>query len=79
MWNALNDWPTVEFWLQYGGIGTSPLDFFTAPVGQMNPVAVPLAGASLVFYFRKTGERYRLLGWAFVFVYMVLTVKEAPR
>jgi hypothetical protein len=38
------------------------------------PIAVPLAGAGLVFYFRKTGERYRLLGWAFLFVCLLLTL-----
>jgi Dolichyl-phosphate-mannose-protein mannosyltransferase len=74
LWNALNGWPTWEFWHHYGGVGTSPLDFFAAQLGQMNPIAAPLAGAGLVFYFRKTGVRYRLLGWAFVFVYLVLTL-----
>jgi len=74
IWNAVNGWPTWEFWHHYGGIGTSPLAFFTAQIGQMNPVAVPLAAAGLVFYFRRTGARYRLLGWAFVFVYVLLTL-----
>ena len=55
-------------------VGTGPLDFFTAQIGQMNPIAVPLAVAGLVFYFRKTGARYRLLGWTFVFVYLMLTL-----
>jgi hypothetical protein len=40
----------------------------------MNPIAVPIAAAGLVFYFRKTGERYRLLGWALVFAYSILTL-----
>ncbi len=40
----------------------------------MNPIAVPLAVAGLVFYFRRTGARYRLLGWTFVFAYLVLTL-----
>jgi Dolichyl-phosphate-mannose-protein mannosyltransferase len=74
LWNAVNGWPTVEFWQHYGGIGTSPLNFFTAQLGQMNPVAVPLAAAGLIFYFRNTGRRYRLLGWTFVFVSIMLTV-----
>ncbi len=73
IWNALNGWPTVEFWRHYG-VGTSPLAFFAAQVGQMNPLAVPLAAAGLVFYFRRTGARYRLLGWTFVFVYVLLTI-----
>ncbi len=74
VWNALNGWPTVEFWYHYGGIGTNPLAFFTAQIGQMNPIAVPLAAAGLVYYFHRTGARYRLLGWTFVFVYLVLTL-----
>jgi Dolichyl-phosphate-mannose-protein mannosyltransferase len=74
IWNALNGWPTWEFWHHYGGVGTSPLAFFAAQLGQMNPIAVPLAGAGLVFYFRRTGEHYRLLGWAFVFAYLMLTL-----
>lgn len=73
VWNAVNGWPTLEFWQHYG-VGTSPLAFFFAQFGQMNPIAVPLAGAGLVFYFRRTGVRYRLLGWVFVFVYLVLTL-----
>ncbi len=74
IWNILNGWPTVAFYRTYGGIGTGPLDFFAAQIGQMNPIAVPLAIAGLVFYFRKTGGRYRLLGWAFVFAYVLLTL-----
>jgi len=73
IWNAVNGWPTLEFWQHYG-VRTSPLDFFTTQLALMNPIAVPLAGAGLVFYFRKTGERYRLLGWTFVFVYLMLTL-----
>jgi 4-amino-4-deoxy-L-arabinose transferase-like glycosyltransferase len=73
IWNAVNNWPTVEFWRHYG-VGTSPLAFFGAQIAQMNPVAFPLAAAGLVFYFRKTGARFRLLGWTFVFAYVLLTV-----
>src|SRR5262249_11429338 len=69
-----NGWPTVEFYRGYGGVGTSPPAFFAAQLGQMNPVAVPLAAAGLVFCFGSTGARYRLLGWAFVFAYVVLTL-----
>jgi hypothetical protein len=78
IWNAVNGWPTWEFYHQsyqhYGSVGTSPLEFFAAQLGQMNPAAVLLAAAGLVFYFGKSGARYRLLGWTFVFVYLVLTL-----
>lgn len=74
IWNAINGWPTLEFWQHYGGMRTGLLDFFFAQLGQMNPIAVPLAVAGLVFYFRKSGARYRVLGWTFVFAYLVLTL-----
>jgi hypothetical protein len=38
----------------------------------MNPIAFPLAVAGLVFYFRPSGARYRVLGWTFVFATLVL-------
>jgi 4-amino-4-deoxy-L-arabinose transferase-like glycosyltransferase len=77
IWNILNGWPTVEFWHHYGGVGSGPLAFLAAQVGLMNPIAVPLAAAGLVFYFRQTGARYRLLGWTFVIVGLLLTALGA--
>lgn len=76
IWNALNGWPTLAFWHNYG-VRSSPLDFFTSQLGQMNPIAFPLAVIGLVFYFRATGARYRLLGWVFVFLYLMLTLLGA--
>ncbi|MBF6613026.1 MAG: glycosyltransferase family 39 protein [Chloroflexi bacterium] len=73
IWNALNGWPTLEFWHNYG-VRSGPLDFFSAQVSQMNPIALPLAVAGLVFYFRSAGAQYRLLGWVFVFAYLILTL-----
>jgi hypothetical protein len=73
IWNAVNGWPTLEFWQHYG-VGTAPVAFLFAQFGQMNPIALPLAGAGLFFYIGKTGTRYRLLGWTFVFAYLVLTL-----
>jgi 4-amino-4-deoxy-L-arabinose transferase-like glycosyltransferase len=74
IWNAHNGWPTWAFWHHYGGIGTGPPAFLAAQVALMNPIAVPPAVAGLVFYFRQTGARYRLLGWTFVFLYVILTL-----
>jgi hypothetical protein len=73
IWNALNGWPTLEFWRNYG-VRSGPLDFFSAQIVQMNPIALPLAVAGLVFYFRSAGAQYRLLGWVFVFAYLILTL-----
>lgn len=75
IWNAVNGWPTIDFWRHYAGsVGTSPVDFLFAQIGQMNPIALPLVGAGLVSYFRRAGAPYRLLGWTFVFAYLILTL-----
>ncbi len=74
IWNAANGWPTWDFYRHYRYLSTGPLAFFISQIGLMNPIAFPLAAAGLVFYFRKTGVRYRLLGWTFAFVYLVFTV-----
>ncbi len=74
IWNAQNGWPTWTFWHTYGGIGTGPLEFLVTQFALVNPVAVPLALAGLVFYFRSAGAPYRLLGWTFVFLYVILTL-----
>lgn len=74
LWNAGNGWPTVAFYRHYSGVGTGPLNFLATQLTLMNPIAVPLAAAGLIFYFRPTGARYRILGWTFVFALVVLTV-----
>lgn len=74
IWNAENGLPTLEFWQNYSGVGTSPLDFIAAQVGQMNPLAVPLAAAGLVWYLSRAGARYRVLGWTFVLLCLLLAV-----
>ena len=73
VWNAVNGWPTWDFYRHYRYLSTGPLDFFANQLALMNPVSVPLAVAGLVFYFRRTGARYRVLGWTFVFLCVVLT------
>ena len=74
IWNAVNGWPTWDFYRHYRYLSTGPLTFFVSQLGLLDPIAVPLAVAGMVFYFRRTGARYRLLGWVFVFLYLMLTV-----
>lgn len=74
IWNALNGWPTWAFWHHYGGVGNSPLGFLVFQVLLLNPIAVPLAVAGLVFYFREEGKPYRVLGWTFVVLVLVLAL-----
>jgi 4-amino-4-deoxy-L-arabinose transferase-like glycosyltransferase len=79
VWNAVNGWPTLEFWRHYGGLtGGGPLGFLANQIVTLNPFTLPLTIAGLVFYFRKpAGKPYRLLGWAYVVLYALFTAINA--
>ncbi len=74
VWNAANGWPTWEFYRTYRGVGVSPQAFFIGQLDQLSLILAPLAAVGLVFYFRKDGAPFRVLGWTFVFAYLILTV-----
>jgi 4-amino-4-deoxy-L-arabinose transferase-like glycosyltransferase len=76
IWNAMNGWPTVDFYIGHGGLnGSGPADFVLTQLLIFSPVNLPLVVAGLLFYFRKQGREYRVLGLAFVilFAFFVLT------
>jgi hypothetical protein len=72
VWNARNGWPTVDFYLHYSGVGSSLPAFLSGQLGLMNPLALPLVLASVVFFVRPNGERFRLLGWTVLLVAVLL-------
>ncbi len=81
LWNAANSWPTLEFWRTYSQLHAnlvSPLEFFAQQVTVMNPLTLPLWLAGLYYYFfTQTGKPYRVLGWAFVALYILFTLMHA--
>jgi hypothetical protein len=79
LWNAVNGWPTIEFWQNYGGAdGGGPLGFLANQILSANPFTLPLTIAGLVFYLRRpAGRPYRALGWAFVVLYVLFTVMNS--
>lgn len=79
LWNAVNGWPTVEFWRHYGGLsGGGPVDFFANQVLSINPLNLPLVVAALYFYLRTAaGKPYRALGWLYVVLYALFTLLNA--
>jgi hypothetical protein len=74
VWNALDGWQTLDFYRSYRYLTTGPIAFLANQILLMNPISFPLVIAGVVFYFRKSGARYRVMGWTFVFAYLVLTV-----
>ena len=75
IWNAVHGWPTIEFWQNYGGDGGGPLGFLANQILSANPPTLILTIAGLVFYLRRPeGRPFRALGWAFVVLYLLMTV-----
>ncbi|MBW2589067.1 MAG: glycosyltransferase family 39 protein, partial [Deltaproteobacteria bacterium] len=75
IWQAQNDWATLEFLrnISDGMLANIPRPLFV--LGQllyMHPMAIPLWVAGLVFFFGAAGARYRVLGWIFVVSFLVM-------
>jgi hypothetical protein len=75
LWNRAHGWPTLEFWAHYGGRGGGPLAFLSSQLIAMNPLTDPLSLLGLYFYLRaRAGAPYRALGYAFVVLFVLLTL-----
>jgi len=74
-WNAVNGWPTVHFYLSFGGdVGAGPLGFAFAQLEEPNPLNVPVLLLGLWFYLRSDGARgLRALGLAYVILFVFMT------
>ena len=79
VWNALNGWPTVDFFIHHGGLnGDGPASFLANQLLIAGVLGLPLAIAGLVFYFRsKEGRAFAVLGIAFVILLIVYTLTNA--
>jgi hypothetical protein len=82
-WQIQHDWPTLEFMrnaLQYKMATKSPLVYIVEQATVMNPVILPIWLAGLGYYFiAKAGKRYRLLGWIWVCVFLLLLASGKAR
>jgi hypothetical protein len=81
LWNATNGWASFQFWASYGanhsGEAGSPLDFLINQMVIMNPIALPLWGMGLRYYFSKRGARYRVFGWAYLVLFEIFILIQA--
>jgi dolichyl-phosphate-mannose-protein mannosyltransferase len=74
LWNTVNGWASFQYWASYSanhGVAGSPLDFLANQILVMNPIAVPLWGAGLWYFFSKRGARYRVFGWAYLILFVL--------
>jgi hypothetical protein len=83
LWQIQNGWPTIEFMRNATGLKmapVAPLDFLSGQVLSMNPVVLPIWFGGLVFFFFAPGGRqYRLLGWAWLAVCLLLMLSGTSR
>jgi hypothetical protein len=77
IWQALNDWPTIEFMRNSTALhGDSPLGFLFLQVFGPHPFNFPIWLTGLYFYlFSRRGKRYRMMGIIYVSVFILLIVQ----
>ncbi len=75
LWQIANGWPTVEFLrnLNAGTMsGISTAQFLVGQLLYLHPLTAPIWIGGLVFYFSERGRDYRILGWIYVAVFLLL-------
>jgi 4-amino-4-deoxy-L-arabinose transferase-like glycosyltransferase len=83
LWQIQNDWPTIEFMRNATGlkmVPVPPLDFLVGQIRSMNPVLLPIWLSGLIFFFFARGGRdFRLLGWTWLAVFVLLMLSGTSR
>jgi hypothetical protein len=82
-WQAQNGWPSIEFYRNaelYKNIPTPPLAGLASQVLFMNPLALPLWLAGLVFLFVSPAVRpYRFLAWSYLLLLALVLASRVSR
>ncbi len=79
VWNAMNGWPTPDFYIHHGGLnGGGPLDFVLLQILIASPVNLPLVFLGLYFFLQsQLGKNYRMFGIALALLFVLFTVTNA--
>ena len=81
IWQIIHGWPTLNFILNLkAGVmsGISALQFLAGQLLYLHPFNVVLWISGLVYFlFSKTGKSYRILGWIWVSVFILLLVTKS--
>ena len=82
-WQIRNGWPTLEFIhnaTTQKMAAVAPLDFIIQQASMMNPITLPLWLAGLGFLlFGRDGRPYRILGWIYLTVFLILVLSGSSR
>ena len=80
IWQITHGWPTLDF-LRHLNEGTmsgiSALQFTIGQVLYLNPLAAPVWIGGLVYFFSARGNPYRILGWMYVCLFLLLLVLKS--
>jgi hypothetical protein len=83
LWQMDNGWPSLEFYRNadiYKNVPTPPLEVVKHQVLYMNPGAMVVWVAGLVFFLvTARGRRYRHLGWIYVVLLAVMLIGQKSR
>lgn len=83
LWQFKHGWPTLEFIEAATNekmAAVSAWDFIVGQIRVMHPLNVPIWLSGLAFFlFLKDGSRFRLLGWIYVVVFLVLVLAGTSR
>src|SRR3984885_2935838 len=78
LWESHNGWPQIEVVRnaqQFKNEAITPLQFVFEQVLFMQPLALPVWLAGLLWYFAAPeGKRFRFLGWAYLLVLVIFIV-----
>ncbi|NIM11321.1 MAG: hypothetical protein GTO45_04960 [Candidatus Aminicenantes bacterium] len=81
LWNMAHGWPHLEFIHNakaYKMVATSPVEFLKGQILYNNPGTLLIWLAGLwYFFFHREGKKYRLFGWLFLSIYVLLTLQQA--
>ena len=83
LWQAGHDWPSLEFYRNadvYKNVPTPPLEVLKQQVLFMNPSALPIWLAGLVFFLVTVrGRPFRHLGWIYVVLLLLMLLGQKSR
>jgi hypothetical protein len=79
VWNALNGWPTVDFFFHHGGLnGGGPISFLANQVLIAGLLGLTLAILGLYFFLKsKQGRPFAIFGIVFLILLVIFTVTNA--
>jgi 4-amino-4-deoxy-L-arabinose transferase-like glycosyltransferase len=83
LWQIAHGWPTLEFLRNATQEKMTPVpfaEFVSEQVLALQPVTLPVWLAGLVFFFATArGRRFRVLGWTWLTVFVILALSHSAR